>query len=58
MKTVHLGIAVASLTIATAIGAQVRAQNQKAGGAWQKTRGDPGGMEAVGQRDDSYVLPF
>ena len=26
--------------------------------AWQKRRADLDGMEAVGQRDDSYVLPF
>lgn len=26
--------------------------------AWDKKRGDLSGMEAVGQRDDSYVLPF
>lgn len=26
--------------------------------AWQKKRADLLGMEAVGQRDDSYVLPF
>jgi len=26
--------------------------------AWQKKRADLDGMEAVGQRDDSYVLPF
>jgi hypothetical protein len=26
--------------------------------AWQKRRADLNGLEAVGQRDDSYVLPF
>jgi len=26
--------------------------------AWQKKRADLTGLEAVGQRDDSYVLPF
>jgi len=26
--------------------------------AWQKKRGELDAMEAVGQRDDSYVLPF
>jgi hypothetical protein len=26
--------------------------------AWQKKRADLDAMEAVGQRDDSYVLPF
>ena len=26
--------------------------------AWQKRRADLTGMEAVGQRDDSYVLPY
>jgi hypothetical protein len=26
--------------------------------AWQKKRAELTGMEAVGQRDDSYVLPY
>lgn len=26
--------------------------------AWQKKRADLDGLEAVGQRDDSYVLPY
>ena len=26
--------------------------------AWQKNRGDLNAMEAVGQRDDMYVLPY